>query len=843
MPDHERPTFFLVPHTHWEGAVFQTREQYLRMGLSIILRALALLEEHPDYRFTLDQRCYVQPFLERHPEAAESFRRFVREGRLALVGGTVSMFDGNMPGPESYVRQLLLGKRWFREALGVEVTVGWQLDTFGHHAQTPQLLRQAGIESFWFFRGMPGWDEPSEFLWEGLDGLCIPAVWLQQGYCVGYRSPASMPEFGRFMEGEFGQLDPQSRPECRVGLVGADVAPPEEHLPAMVAAYNAQPDAALELRLATPDDYLRALPEPAEWEILHGERNPIFQGIYSSRIEVKQHTRECECLLLGAEKLGSVLRALGRPVDDSALERAWDPVLFNQAHDLMSGVMTDQVWEDSLRGFDFARQTAHDALTERLHAYVERIDTRGEGVPVVVVNTLAESRTDAVVVRLGLAAKGAHGLRVTHPSGVEAPHQIIAAELMADGSIVEADVAFVARDIPGLGHAVYHVASRVEPEAGSLTQTVGEGAVDLETEQLRLTCDPLTGVVTSLVLKADGWEALRGPANVIVQEPDAGDFWEPYRTLDGASRIQMTEEHPLPPRGAGVFSDEHPAESATVTRGPVFSEVTAERALGERSRLETTIRLWEGLPRVEFRTRIVNGDTAVRYRAAFPVSVSQGARVDAIPFGSISRPAGVEYPAQGWVDLGDGTHGLALLNRGLPGHSMPDDTILLSLMRSTRIVAYGFGGGYGPGMGSDTGLELGRQLTFEYALVPHAGAWAETGGDAVSDAYGEPPLAVSAAQHGGTLPARWGFLEVTPPTVRVTALKPGPDGATVLRLYEAAGDCGRTTRVRVRATAPIVRAEASDLLERPTGALPVTDGAVTLELGAFKIRTVRLWFG
>ncbi len=42
--------------------------------------------------------------------------------------------------------------------------------------------------------------------------------------------------------------------------------------------------------------------------------------------------------------------------------------------------------------------------------------------------------------------------------------------------------------------------------------------------------------------------------------------------------------------------------------------------------------------------------------------------------------------------------------------------MMLSLMRSTRIVAYGFGGGYEPGMTSDTGLELGQALDFDYAL-------------------------------------------------------------------------------------------------------------------------------
>ena len=54
------PTFWLVPHTHWEGAVFKTREEYLEMGLPHILTAVRLLKKHPDYRFTLDQVAYLK---------------------------------------------------------------------------------------------------------------------------------------------------------------------------------------------------------------------------------------------------------------------------------------------------------------------------------------------------------------------------------------------------------------------------------------------------------------------------------------------------------------------------------------------------------------------------------------------------------------------------------------------------------------------------------------------------------------------------------------------------------------------------------------------------------------
>ncbi|HEY3417766.1 MAG TPA: alpha-mannosidase, partial [Armatimonadota bacterium] len=125
MTDHN-DTLYLIPHTHWEGAVFKTREQYLEMGLPNILRALRLLKAYPAYRFTLDQVCYVKPFLERYPEEAAAFRRFVQEGRLALVGGTDVMLDVNMPGGESFVRQVLYGKGYFRREFGVDITASWQ---------------------------------------------------------------------------------------------------------------------------------------------------------------------------------------------------------------------------------------------------------------------------------------------------------------------------------------------------------------------------------------------------------------------------------------------------------------------------------------------------------------------------------------------------------------------------------------------------------------------------------------------------------------------------------------------------------------------------------------------
>ena len=36
---------WVIPHTHWEGAVFKTREEYLDIGLPHILKAMRLLRD------------------------------------------------------------------------------------------------------------------------------------------------------------------------------------------------------------------------------------------------------------------------------------------------------------------------------------------------------------------------------------------------------------------------------------------------------------------------------------------------------------------------------------------------------------------------------------------------------------------------------------------------------------------------------------------------------------------------------------------------------------------------------------------------------------------------------
>jgi alpha-mannosidase len=838
VPDTAKDTFFFIPHTHWEGAVFKTREEYLEMGLPNILRALALLKADPDYRFVLDQACYVKPFLERYPEEAATLRKFVEEGRLAIVGGTDVMLDVNMPSGESFVRQVLYGKGYFRQSLGVDVKVGWQLDTFGHHAQMPQLMKLGGYQSFWFFRGVADWNVPAEFFWEGIDGSRIPAFWLPHGYAHTYGSPQDLPAFADFFQQRFDALAPFARGAGRVGLAGADVCEPEVHVPALVRQFNARPDAPFNLRIALPTDYEAFVAQRPERPVVTGELNPIFQGAYSSRIELKQRTRELERLLTTAEKLQVLAHSLALPVDEQTLWRAWEPMLFNQAHDLMSGVMTDRVHDDTIRSYDFSRRIAADEVRERWQDITTRIDTQGDGIAIAVFNALGWPRTDIALTDVGFTDSNVTDLSLMGPDGQAVPAQLLTSTRYASGGLLRAEIAFVARDVPPLGYAVYRVVPRSSPVAVAAASASAEPV--LENEHYRLEFNAAGGAMTRLLVKSNQWDALSGPGNVVVREEDHGDLWEPYKPLDGGSRIAMKTQVVVPQPGQAVFSNEQTDPPGTVTRGPVFSEFTTSHAFGAQGTFASTVRLYTDLRRIDIRTQILNQDQSVRYRVMFPTTIRDGQSVHEIPFGSIQRPAAIEFPAQNWIDYGNGQQGVALLNRGLPGNAVSDGTMLLSLLRSTRIVAYGFGGGYEPGMSSDSGLQLGKEFTFDYALVPHAGDWRKAAVYRAGMEFNQPLLACTLATHAGTLPKRWGLLDITPHNVALTTLKPGADGTAVLRVYEADGV---PTKATIRFSVPIVTAEEVNLLEDAGPTCPITDKSLQFELRPFEIKTLKVRLG
>ncbi len=634
---------WIIPHTHWEGAVFQTREGYLEQDLPNILQALHLLRTFPEYRFVLDQVAYVKPFLDRYPEQAAEFRKLIAEGKLEIVGGNDVMLDVNIPSGESWIRQVLYGKGYYKRTLNVDVTTGWALDTFGHHAQMPQLLKLAGYQSYWFQRGVRDNKVPSEFLWAGIDGTKVPAFWLPFGYGMLYPAPKNLPEFDIDVAGVWNELGAYSDFPNRVVVAGADVISPEQELPEMVRAFSAQHNTPFALTFGLPSDFERVVARRKDQPVIGGELNPVFQGVYSTRIELKQWMREDERLLSTSEKLASLARVLGTPAEQEKRWRdsrwqAWEPVLFNQAHDLSSGTMVDKVYLDTMQHYQSSKEAASGLVQDGLDAVSAKIDTRnsdGDAVPVLVLNTLGWARTDVAQTEVGFSQGGIAKLALRGPDGSEEPVQLRDVTRYADGGIRHATVIFIARDVQATGFALYYVIPQRTPaDAFSAAIETGKAAPDsgstmhvdttsIENQFYRATFNFWTGAMTGLEMKSPegNWQVLADkPGNIVACEQDGGDSWELYGNLNGARLTAMTLTNGLPPADRSKFSNEWVGGSGKTSTGPVFSEFHIEHPFGD-NKFSTRVRLYKGIQRIDFETSITNNDKAVRYRVLFPTTI------------------------------------------------------------------------------------------------------------------------------------------------------------------------------------------------------------------------------
>jgi alpha-mannosidase len=577
--------------------------------------------------------------------------------------------------------------------------------------------------------------------------------------------------------------------------------------------------------------------------VVKGDFNPIFQGIYSSRIEVKQNMRDIERILTSAEKAGVMAEWLGAPSHRNDVERAWEPVLFNQAHDLASGVMVDKVYEDTMLGYGFARRLGDEMLRLEMDTIAAQINSTGDGLPIAVFNLLGWPRTDVVETEAGFSEPGVQALGVVDPAGKPIPVQILQADRNEDGGIRQARIMFIAGDVPAMGYAVYRVISNPteKPAAptlpGSDTNTRYRDQGVIENEFYRVSFNLWNGDMTSLVLKENNWEVLRSPGNVIAKEKDGGDFWELYGNLNGGRQVVMNKEIVAPNPARTEWSSDWVGGNGMTRPGPVVSEFRITHPFG-KSVYSTRVRLYNGVRRVDVATEIVNQDEFVRYRALFPTSIDAGRNTHDIAFGAIERPEKSEFPAQNWADYGDNSKGLTVLNRGIPGNNVAGGTMMLSLMRSARINSYVFHGGYEPGVSSDSGLALGKRLSFQFALMPHAGDWRAAGSWRAGLEFNNPLIVKTLDAHAGPLPKQWGMLKVSHANAVVSALKPGRDGAAILRVYEASGKA--TPGVTVQTAATLRGASEANLIEDAGRTLGIRDNQITFDLRPYEIKTFRL---
>jgi alpha-mannosidase len=840
---------FIVPHTHYDAEVFLVEKETLEIGYANLVGALKLMRTNPAFKFVLDQTCYIEPFLKTYPEERDFFQQMVDAGRLEISGGMVAMPDVNIPSGESFIRQILYGKQYCQDELGVDVRLGWTIDTFGHHPQIPQLMAKCGFDYTAFQRLMKR-GSPSEFLWQGLDGTRLFCHWMAGSYGIFYGSPGNLFEFRKFVEERVRYLEAHAVTPNLMMCAGGDLTAVDPQMLAMIEAYNRSQDEN-ELYLATPSEFFKAVKDSAQLPVVEGDLNPAFQGCYSARIDIKQWNRKVETLLSNVEKFDALASRFGAAPQAKPLKDAWKGVLFNQFHDIICGSHVDAAFFNTIDRYKYAAKVGEDCLDASLQTLADQIDTRGargDGTPVIVFNPLSWDRSDAVEAVVAFSRPGTFELGAHDSSGKRVPSDLLHAERYEDGSLKRAKLLFIARDVPAFGYEVYHIAPAREPAPttdlvtshpynGPLRFELDHGS--LENAFCKLEFDLWSGAITSLYDKVHQWEALPERmrlGNIIVKEQDYGNFWQYNGPCKGDEFYPVEGRYPLPAFDANQadFSHQYNGDG-NIHNGNARVEFVIGFPFGSGT-FATRVRLYAGLPRIDIQTTLVNNDEKVRYRVAFPTRITGGSITHEIPFGAIQRPEG-EFPAQNWIDYTGDKQGLTLLNRGLPGNNVVDGVMMLSLLKCTALE-----GGYSDmKLGDITreGLELGKTHTFDYALVLHDGDWRQSQAYRQGAEFNNPLIVWKPAKKAGSLPARKSFIRLSAKNVVLSAVKACP-GGMVIRVYEAEGQ--PVDHVVVETAWPVKQAFEVNLIEKEEKKVPLAmpTNQLDLALGPFEIRTIKL---
>ncbi len=143
-----KPSVHLICNAHLDPVWLWEWEEGAAEAISTFRVAADLCEEFDTFIFNHNEALVYEWVEEYEPALFERIRHLVKAGRWHVMGGWHVQPDCNMPSGESFVRQALLGRRYFSEKFGVEPRTAVNLDPFGHTRGLVQILAKSGYAAY-----------------------------------------------------------------------------------------------------------------------------------------------------------------------------------------------------------------------------------------------------------------------------------------------------------------------------------------------------------------------------------------------------------------------------------------------------------------------------------------------------------------------------------------------------------------------------------------------------------------------------------------------------------------------------------------------------------------------
>jgi alpha-mannosidase len=854
----QRATLHLTGNSHIDAAWLWPWTETVDVVKRTFGTALQLMYEYPDYTYTQSAAAFNEWIADKYPDMNAEIAQRIKEGRWEIVGGMWVEPDLNMPDGESLVRQLLVGKRWFKQQYGVDTRIGWNPDSFGYTWQLPQIYKKSGID--YFVTQKMAWCDTNQlpfkfFWWESPDGSKVLTyfphdyandnlnlVRLARDFTIAQKQATGLPGIMDL----YGIGDHGGGPTRAILDEGFHWTQPGHVTPKIEFGTAQSYFTALEKQIVADSpvwDYKSIAkgytPPPAvpgKVNIPTWKSELYFEyhrGVMTTQANHKRNMREAEVEVLNAEKWASLAWLDGREYPGKELTEDWKKVLFNQFHDTAAGSGIGRIYKDAQKDYDVVRWSTNEIDAEALETVAERIDTRtkvDKSIPVFVFNPLGWERNGDVTIKVQFPlseTKDFYGLRPDDKS----ISQTFGFVTERDPSTGVVTLNIPVSHVPALGYKVLWL--DVPPywtDTMKLRSTKKEQSSSflLENNKLRVLVDKSTGCIISLFDKLSKFETLAKGAcgnelQAFKDTPKDYDAWNiDPGTLDQQPTLLTNADK------VEILGEEGTQDAAIrVTRSWQNSKFVQM----------ITLPRWNS-DQIDIDNEIDWHESHILLKAAFPLAASGPFATYEIPYGTIDRAttrnnsweqAQFEVAAMRWADLGgigsDGKqHGLSVLNQSKYGYDAVGNTLRLTLLRSPKW--------------PDAEADMGHHH-FHYALYPHAGTWKDALTVRHGYEYNYPLTAVVTTAHPGSLPASHSFASVAPENVVLTAVKKAEDAnGLIFRVYEWAG---KETIAEFHVPPGATSATVTNLMETPEGnPLIVTGDVVKVPIHPYEILTIRV---
>ena len=808
-------TIHLICNSHIDPVWLWEWPEGAAVTLATFRTAADLCEEFEGFVFNHNEAILYKWVEEYDPDLFERLRKLVRAGKWHIMGGWYLQPDCNMPSGESFVRQILLGRRYFREKFGVEVSTGVNLDPFGHTRGLVQILAKSGYDSYLFCRPtQKDCPLPSpEFMWVGYDGSRITGSLAVAHY-------NSAPGGARQKVEDWLEKHPDE--PCSVMLWGVgDHGGGPSRLDLRELARLIRQTKGAEVFHSTPERYFRDLRRRRPRLPAHsGDLNPWAVGCYTSMARVKQKHRRLENELYSAEKMATAAAALGlMDYPREALHEAACDLMAGEFHDALPGSSIPPVEEATVQLFDHGLELLSRIKTRAFFALTTGQRQAHEGeFPILVYNP--HPYRVATTVECELQPDWPYQQdRYSRPL-LSHRGRPLAAQAEKECANINEDhrkrVVFAAVLEPSsMNRFDCRLEKLARPPNRSLR--VRGGLVRLKTKELEVVINARTGLLDRYRVR--GVDLVSpGTCQPLVMKDNA-DPWgmtvRKFRDLAGRFRLMPAKEGSL---FSGIRDQAIPSVRV-IEDGPVRCVVEAVMSF-ESSFIRQCYKLPRSGTEIEIETRVFWNEKDRMLKWSIQTLFAKAAHVGQVAYGTDELPdSGDETVAQKWraVVARDRRVALTCINDGMYGADMLDGELRLSLLRSPAHAGHPTGPGRAI-VRQDRFIQRMDQGERVFRFWLNGGRAAERLANVDREALvrNEQPFALNFFPSGeGRVPKP--TLVLGDDVVQASVFKKAEYGEDlVIRLFEPTGHA-RTTTV----------------------ALPFAAARTKVKLGAFEIKTLR----